>query len=105
MASPASRATVAVAVASADSDCMNPSLLPLLPKRGTKNIVFNNPDHAVVQGLRGHASHRVVRQGDRLLYLDMAGRRLGFIDHLGKTWSNSNHLLAPNPRPELLICR
>lgn len=79
--------------------------LTLMPARGTKNVVFNNPDHAVVQGLRGHASHRVVRQGGRLVYLNVAGNRLGFIDHLGKTWSNSNHLLALNPRPDLLICR
>ena len=76
-----------------------------MPHPGMKNVVFRNPKSATVQDLKGHASFNVVIQGSRLIYQDRAGHAAGYIDHRGYTMSVSNHILAPNPRPDLLLAR
>ena len=82
---------------------MNPKNLPLYPAKGTRNVVFRNPQSATVKDKTGHSSYNVVQQGDKLVYQDVSGRRLGYIDGQGKTLSHSGHILATNPRPDLIL--
>ena len=82
---------------------MNPNNLPLFPPKGTRNVTFRNPQSATVKDKIGRSSYNVVQQGDKLVYQDVSGRRLGYVNSQGKTLSHSGHILATNPRPDLIL--
>ena len=70
---------------------MNPNNLPLFPPKGTRNVTFRNPQSATVKDKIGRSSYNVVQQGDKL------------VNSQGKTLSHSGHILATNPRPDLIL--
>ena len=77
----------------------------LFPSKGTANVTFRNPQSATVKDKFGHSSHEVQQLGRDLVYRDTAGRRLGSINAQGKTLDPSGHILATNPRPDLILAR
>ena len=55
------------------------------------------------QDKKGRFDFAVREQAGQQVYLDRSGRRLGYIDSQGRTWSADNRLLNSQTRPDLIL--
>ena len=56
-----------------------------------------------VKDKTSRVEHITRQQAGHLVFFSPTGKRLGYIDSLGRTLSANNHLLNSQPRPDLIL--